>query len=101
MNTAKIFTIEFFICIAVISWSNIKKGNVPWPAGIVLAGVGITIISMSAVLDEKLATLLGAGFLMAALMNTLSSNGKLDAVLDPPPTGTYDTLTFGSGNGTG
>lgn len=101
MNTAKVFTIEFFICIGVISWSNIKKGNVPWPGGIVLAGVGITVISMSSIIDERLAALLGAGFLMAALMNTLGSGGKLDVVLDPPPTGSYDTLTFGSTQGSG
>jgi hypothetical protein len=61
----------------------------------------MSIISMSAILDEKLAALLGAGFLMAALMNTLSDNGKLDAVLDPPPSGAYDTLTFGNTQGSG
>lgn len=100
MNTAKVFTIEFFICVGIISWSNIKKGNVPWPGGIIASGIGIVIISMSAIIDEKLAALLGAGFLLAALMNVLSDNGKLTAVLDPPPTGTYDILTFGGGGGT-
>src|SRR5882672_4878791 len=112
MNTAKVFTIEFFICIGVISWSNIKKGNVPWPGGIMAAGIGIVIISFSGIIDERFAALLGAGFLMAALMNTLSDGGKLTVVLDPPPSDAYDTLTFGSaasgtgtdtgsGNGTG
>jgi len=105
MNTAKIFTIEFFICIGIISWSNIKKGNVPWPGGIMLAGIGIVIISFSSVIDERLAALLGAGFLMAALMNVLTDvpgatpgTGKatLNQVLDPPPTGTWDVLTFGT-----
>src|SRR5882762_10735631 len=99
MNTAKVFTIEFFICIGIISWSNIKKGNVPWPGGIMLAGIGIVIISFSSIIDERLAALLGAGFLMAALMNVLTDvpgatpgTGKatLNQVLDPPPTGTWD-----------
>lgn len=107
MNTSKLFAVEFFIAIGINSWGAIKQGYAPWPPTIIASCIAMAILSLSSALDERLAVLLGAGFLVASIMaiaqqqsgsqtgaNVASKwTGTFGAI---PPSGTYDVLGLAS-----
>lgn len=68
MNTTRIFAIEFFIAIGINSWGALKQGYAPWPPVIVASAIAMAILSMASALDDKLAVMLGTGFLLASIM---------------------------------
>jgi hypothetical protein len=99
VNTSRIFAIEFFIAVGINSWGALKKGDVPWPPTIVMSALAMALTSMLSIIDDKLAVLLGAGFLLAILVNAVQGGGgKIgDTFGAIPPDGTWDVLSFGSG----
>ena len=106
MNVNKTFAIEFFIAIGINSWGALKQGAAPWPPTIIASCIAMAILSLSSAIDERLAVLLGAGFLLASVMaiaqqssggSQTGAAGKWNGVFGAvPPTGTYDVLQIGS-----
>lgn len=105
MNTNKIFATEFFIAIGINSWGALKQGQAPWPPTIIASCIAMAVLSLFSAVDEKLAVLLGAGFLLASVMAIAStqdpnpsSTGQIviakwsNTFGAVPPSGTYDTL---------
>lgn len=112
MNTNKLFAIEFFIAIGINSWGAIKQGDAPWPPTILASCIALAILSLASGINDRLAVLLGAGFLMASIMSVASSAGgngsgtgaaaKWSGVFGAvPPSGTYDILSLQSGKNAG
>lgn len=109
MNTNKLFAIEFFIAIGINSWGALKQGDAPWPPTIIASCIAMAILSLSSAIDERLAVLLGAGFLLASIMGVAASqsgstngaaqkwSGTFGAI---PPSSSYDTLTLISNSNT-
>jgi hypothetical protein len=107
VNASKIFAIEFFISIGINSWGAMKQGYAPWPPTIIASCIAMAILSLSSAVDERLAVLLGAGFLAASIMaiaqqqsgsqtgaNAASKwTGTFGAI---PPSTQYDVLQVGS-----
>jgi hypothetical protein len=112
VNANKVLAGEFFLAIGINSWGALKQGDAPWPPTIIASCIAMAILSMASAIDERLAVLFGAGFLMASIMNTATGgsgqssaatlfNGTFGAI---PPSGTYDILSINSGsasNGSG
>lgn len=73
MNTTRIFAVEFFIAIGINSWGALKQGYAPWPPVIVASAIAMAILSMASALDDQLAVLLGAGFLLASIMSVAAT----------------------------
>ncbi len=82
----KILAAEYFVSIGFNTWGAVKNKQVPWPATIVRIGVAFGILGLLAQANEEMAQLLGAGFLLASLLNVAT---------DQPGTGTW-TKTFGA-----
>jgi hypothetical protein len=114
VNTTKIFAIEFFIAIGINSWGAIKQGYAPWPPTIIASCIAMAILSLSSAIDEKLAVLLGAGFLAASVMavaqtqagsGSQTANGAAQKWTNTfgavPPSTQYDVLQVGSGTNQG
>jgi len=74
MNTARIFAIEFFLCIGITSWGAIKQGYAPWPPNIIGTALALIILSFTSAIDERLSTLLAAGFLLALIVNNVAGD---------------------------
>lgn len=103
MNVNKTLAIEFFIAIGINSWGAIKQGYAPWPPTIIASCIAMGILSLSSAIDERLAVLLGAGFLVASIMAIAqqqsgsqtggSAASKWTGTFGAtPPSGTYDVL---------
>lgn len=71
-NGAKILAIEFMISMGVVSWAPIKQGYYPWPPALIRTCVAYAILSLVSVIDDKMAALLGGGFLLAQLVLSFS-----------------------------
>jgi hypothetical protein len=99
VNTSRIFAIEFFIAVGINSWGALKQGDVPWPPTIVMSALAMALTSMASIIDDRLAVLLGAGFLLAILVNAAQGGGgKIgDTFGAVPPSDTWDVLSFGGG----
>jgi hypothetical protein len=109
MNVNRTLAIEFFIAIGINSWGAIKGGYAPWPPTIIASCIAMAILSLSSVIDERLAVLLGAGFLMASVMAVAQQqagsgtstagqaaakwSGTFGAI---PPSGNWDVLGLNS-----
>jgi hypothetical protein len=74
MNTARIFAIEFFLCIGITSWGAVKQGYAPWPPNIIGTALAMIILSFTSAIDERLSTLLAAGFLLALIVNNVAGD---------------------------
>lgn len=98
MNINKVLFWEWLIAIGITSWGAIKQGYAPWPPNVVLSTIAMIILSMLEVVDERLSALLGAGFLLALLVNAAQggqgSIAQTFAAL-PQQVG-YDVLQIGS-----
>lgn len=96
MNASRLFTIEFFIAVGITSWGAIKEGYAPWPPNVVYSSVAMAILSLTAAIDEKLSVLLGAGFLLALILNNMSSGeGTISQTFAAiPQTTGYDVLSL-------
>jgi hypothetical protein len=79
MNTTRIFAVEFFIAIGINSWGALKQGYAPWPPVIVASAIAMAILSMASAIDDKLAVMLGTGFLIASIISVASSQGGGDS----------------------
>lgn len=115
MNTNKLFAIEFFIAIGINSWGAIKQGDAPWPPTILASCIALAVLSLASGINDRLAVLLGAGFLMASIMSIAqqqaggtSTTGAAGAAQKwsgvfgaVPPSGTYDILSLQSGKNAG
>lgn len=71
MKTTRILAAEFVIALAFASWSAIKDKQLPWPPTVVKSAVAFGILGVTSTVSPELATVLGAGFLLAQLMRAL------------------------------
>lgn len=101
----KVLAAEYVLAVGINSWGAIRSGFVPWPAAIVRSGLAFGLLGLLATGAPELATILGGGFLLAALINAASAQGtsgkwtKTFGALPPPVQGgnDYYSLYFGSG----
>lgn len=93
-NGGKILAAEFFIAIMFSSWGAIKWKYAPWPANYVKIGVAFSILGLLSMGSEKLASLLGAGFMMAILVREMS---KGPIFRKPNVPGHYDNAPYRPG----
>jgi hypothetical protein len=97
MNTTRIFAVEFFIAVGINSWGALKQGYAPWPPVIVTSAIAMAILSMTSAIDDRLAVLLGTGFLIACLVTNLTSGGKFSDTFGALPQNvSYDVLKLNS-----
>lgn len=88
---------EFFIAIGINSWGALKQGYAPWPPVIVTSAIAMAILSMTSAIDDRLAVLLGTGFLLACLVTQLNAQGKFaDTFGALPQNVSYDVLKLNS-----
>jgi hypothetical protein len=73
----KTLAVEYLVSLSLVSWAAIKKQYVPWPPSIVYASIAFGILSFVSIADERIAELLGAGFLLAQLIKLLSGNPSI------------------------
>lgn len=73
---SKILAAEYAVSIAFNSWGAIKAQQVPWPGTIMRVTLAFGVLSVVAMADERIADLLGAGFMLASLLNTSSKSGN-------------------------
>lgn len=95
MNAKRIFAYEFALCVGITSWGALKKGYAPWPPNIIYSTIAIAILSALANFNEKLAVILGIGFLIALVVGTSTGGKVADTFAATPPPG-YDALSLGS-----
>lgn len=84
MDSNKVLAGEFCVALAINSWGAIKQGYAPWPGSVMRSAAAFGILGVAAIAAPDLATLLGAGFLLALLVKALPT-GTWGAV---PPTDT-------------
>lgn len=77
-NGTKILTGEFLVAILYSSWGSIKWGFAPWPGNYVKIGISFGILGILSMASEKLAALMGAGFIIAILVRDMSK-GSIQA----------------------
>jgi hypothetical protein len=103
MNTARIFAIEFFLCIGITSWGAIKEGYAPWPPNIIGTALAMIILSFTSAIDERLSTLLAAGFLLALIVNTAAGDSGSQTLAQTfaalPQNVGYDVLSLSAQSG--
>ena len=94
----KLFGVEFMLAVSINSWQALKLGQVPFPGMICRTAAAFGILSLVYYVDDDLAAVLGAGFLLALLVKSASGGFQVFGADDPD--GAYYYLTFGSsGNG--
>ena len=74
MNSSKILVGEFLVGLSFVSYAAIKNNYWPWPPTLVRMGIGFAVLGGLAMVNEDIAALLGAGFLIASFMK-LSQSG--------------------------
>lgn len=75
--------VEYIISLSLVGWAAVKKKYVPWPPSIMYTSIAFAILSFVSMADERLADLLGAGFLLAQLIKLLSGNSSIpDAIFN-------------------
>lgn len=67
---------EYIIAIGVVSWAAIKKNLAPWPPAIIYTSAAFAILGILSNVSPELAGVLGAGFLLAALIRVLTLGDK-------------------------
>lgn len=76
---------EFLVSIGIVSWAPIKNGKLPWPPSYIHVGVSFALLSFVSLVDQRIANLLGGGFILAQLLGALSTNANLPGYI-------YDNL---------
>jgi hypothetical protein len=106
MNAGRGLAVEFFLATGINSWGALKQGYAPWPPVIIASCIAMAILSMVSAIDEKLAVLLGAGFLMASIMSAAAGGqnsgnkaaGAFSGTFGALPQNVqYDVLQIGGG----
>lgn len=97
MNTAKLLGAECLIAFGINSFQAIKQGYVPFPGTLCLTAASYAMISLVGYIDEDLAGLLGAGFLLAIIVTQASSGWNTFAARAPEDS-KYYTMQFGGGS---
>lgn len=103
MNTNKVLAAEYLLALGINSYGAIKAGFVPWPAGLIKTGIAFGLLGLLAAGAPELATTLGGGFLLAAVLKAATDQGtsgkwtKTFGAVPPPPAagGDYYSLGFG------
>lgn len=67
----KTLAMEFLIAVAFSSYSAVKAKEMPWPPTVVKTAIAFAIVGIVAAVNDRLAAVLGAGFLMAQLIKVL------------------------------
>lgn len=97
MNTAKLLGAECLIAFGINSFQAVKAGYVPFPGTLCMTAASYGIISLVGYIDEDLAGLLGAGFLLAIIVMQASSGWDTFAARAPEDS-KYYTMQFGGGS---
>lgn len=92
----KMFGAEFCIAVGINSWQAMKVGQVPFPGMITRTAVAFGILSLVYYIDDDLAGILGAGFLIALIVKQASGGFQAFGAVDPDSGFYY--LTFTGGN---
>lgn len=97
MNTGKLLAAECLVAFGINSFQALKQGYVPFPGTLCMTAASYGIISLLAFVDEDLAGLLGAGFLLAILVTQASSGWETFAARAPEDS-QYYVMQFGGGS---
>jgi hypothetical protein len=108
MKAKQVFALEFMIASGINCWGGIKAGDVPWPPVIARTAAAFGILYLLSIYDERLAVVLGGGFLAAAITGVATDeagggngNAWTKAFGAVPPSGTaFDVLSFGANTNT-
>lgn len=92
----KMFGAEFCIAVGINAWQALKVGQVPFPGMITRTAVAFGILSLVYYVDDDLAGILGAGFLIALIVKQASGGFQAFGAVDPDSGFYY--LTFTGGN---
>lgn len=94
MNGQKVIAAEFVASVAIISWGAVKEGFFPWPASVARAAFAFAVLSLLGLLNDRLAALLGAGFLLAQILKSpVDANGNFRFTGGIPQGLAYGLLT--------
>jgi hypothetical protein len=69
----RVLAAEYVVAIGFSSWAALKSKQLPWPPTIVRTSVAFGILYVLAQASPELASVLGAGFLMAQLIKVLEN----------------------------
>lgn len=103
MTPGKTLAAEYILAVGINSYGAIKAGFVPWPSSIIRTGLAYGLLGLLATGAPELATILGGGFLLAALVNAASAQSttgkwsKAFGALPPPVQGGGDYYSLGFG----
>jgi hypothetical protein len=90
--------IEAVIALGISSWAALKDGQLPWPPTIVMTCLAFGILNTFTFFDERLAVVLGAGFLLAQLVKLYDSGQAYTGGApknNKDGTGTWQTVKVG------
>lgn len=77
MNGQKLIAAEFVVSVSILGWGAAKEGFWPWPASVARAAFGFAVLSLVGLFNDRLAALLGAGFLLAQILKApVDGNGN-------------------------
>ncbi len=86
MNGQKVIVAEFAVSISILTWGATRQGFWPWPATVARTAFAFAVLSLVGLLNENLAALLGAGFLIAQVLKTpVDGNGNFKFTGGIPP----------------
>lgn len=79
---SRTLAVEYIVALGIVSWSAIKGDGKtrywPWPPTVMLTSVAFGILGLLAIPQPQLAGMLGAGFLTAQLVRTLSKGNTFE-----------------------
>lgn len=70
---SRVLAAEYITAVGFASWASLKDKQLPWPPTLIRCSIGFGVLGMVSVLNERLADILGAGFLLAQLVTILGS----------------------------
>lgn len=94
MNGSRVLVAEFAISVSLLSWGAVKEGFWPWPASVARAAFAFAVLSLLAMVNDRFAALLGAGFLLAQVLKSpVDANGNFRFTGGIPQGMAYGLLT--------
>lgn len=96
MNGNRILAAEFGVSMAIVTWGAVNKKYWPYPINVNRTVFAYAIIGLFALINENLAALLAAGFILAQVVKTpLDSEGNFKFTGGIPELTLFDPLTLG------
>lgn len=72
-NVRAVLIGEYLVALGFSSWAALKSQQAPWPPTVIKTGVAFTALGLLSFASAELASMLGAGFLLAQLIRVMNN----------------------------